>query len=360
MSFPDLSDKEFVEKFINILDLSAKDTTYKFAFARFLLDYSLENDEPCVQFSTIAEYFLKYYWSQECRSKLRQTSLKIMKKPNENIAKKFLISDIIIEQFGNQVYPQEYKKIKEKEPEKIKNCIKKIEAKCFNDVTYAFQYTKKGKSTDIESRPFFNYEIRYTKPRYDRKYGLPIIDLKNGIVLNPKAMSFFKRYNVVLEKAIILEWARFVEKFNLGVPALIQKIEGKLEKRKSTTKEKKALEEFFKNCFYCNDVLHTGKETQVEHVIPWSYIRENEMWNFVLACQKCNCEKLGSLPLEKYFDCLIKRNKDYRDKIPDLEKSLSKLGEGFLKIINDHYENAESHGFQVYNNFSKLDSNFCQ
>ena len=43
MNFPDLSDREFVEKFISVLDLGAKDSTYKFAFARFLLDYSREH-----------------------------------------------------------------------------------------------------------------------------------------------------------------------------------------------------------------------------------------------------------------------------------------------------------------------------
>jgi len=358
MNFPNLSDKEFTEKFMNVLDLSAKDSTYKFAFARFLLDYSREHDKSCVQFSTIAEYFLKYYWVQECRSKLNQTSQKFMKKLEGASEKKFLMSAIIVEEFGNRYYPQEFDKIKENEPEKIKNCIEKIEVKCFNDVTYAFQYTEEGKSTDIKSRPFFDYKIRYIKPRYDiknglrkkRKYGLPIIDLKDGIILNPHAMNFLKRYNVVLEKAVILEWTRFIEKFNLGVPELIQKIEGRKEKRKSTTKERKALENInkFKNCFYCNTTLLPGRKTQVEHVIPFSFIYQNEMWNFVLACQKCNCNKLGSLPTEEFLDCLIKRNKRYRGKIPELEKSLSKLGDEFEKIIRDHYANAKSHGFQIY------------
>jgi len=343
---------------MNILDLSAKDSTYKFAFARFLLDYSREHVKPCIQFSTIAKYFLKYYWVQECRSKLNQTSLKIMQKSNKGYEKKFVISAIIIKEFGEQYYPQEYNKIKEEEPEKIKNCIEKIEAKCFNDVTYAFQYIKKGKSIDTKSRPFFRYKKRYTKPRYDRKHGLPIIDLKEGIVLNPHAMSFFKRYNVVLEKAIILEWARFIEKFNLGVPELIQKIEGKKEKRKPTTKERTALEKIkeFKNCFYCNNRLLPGKKTQVEHVIPFSFIYQNEMWNFVLACQKCNCNKLGSLPPKKFLNCLIKRNRKYRGKIPELKKSLSKLGDEFEKIIRDHYANAKSHGYVVLKNFPVLEN----
>ncbi len=351
MNFPNLSDKEFVEKFISVLDLGAKDSTYKFAFARFLLDYSRESDEPHVPFSRIAEYFLKYYWIQECRSKLNQTSQKFMKKPDKNYKKEFVMRTIIHKEFGKEYYPEEFDKIKEKEPQKIKNCIKEIEAKCFNDVTYAFQNI----SGDFEDRPFFDYKIKRWKPRHDRPAKLPIIDLENGINLNPKAMNFLKRYNVALEKAVTLEWVRFIEQFNLGVPELIRKIEGKKEERKSTTKERKALEKAnFRNCFYCNCTLDTGKETHVEHVIPFSFIYQNEMWNFVLACKNCNCAKLGKLPPKKYLNYLIKRNIEYRGKIPELEKSLSKLGDGFEKIIRDHYENAESHGYQVYDKFPKL------
>ncbi len=348
MNFPNLSDKEFVEKFISVLDLGAKDSTYKFAFARFLLDYSREFDEPKVAFSKIAEYFLKYYWVQECRSKLNQTSQKIMKKIDGENKKEFVMRTIIQKEFGKQYYPEEFDKIKEKETQKIKNCIKEIEDKCFNDVTYAFQNI----SGDFEDRPFFDYKIKRWKPRHDRVVKLPIIDLENGIELNPKAMNFLKRYNVVLEKAITLEWVRFIEQFNLGVPELIRKIEGRKEERKSTTKERRALEKAgFANCFYCNVSLSSGKETHVEHVIPFSFIYQNEMWNFVLACQKCNCAKLGRLPTQEFLNSLIKRNDDYGDKIPELEKSLSKLGERYKKIIQDHYDNAKSHGYQIFTNF---------
>ena len=278
MNFPDLSDKEFVEKFISVLDLGAKDSTYKFAFARFLLDYSREYDEPMVLFSIIAEYFLKYYWVQECRSKLNQTSQKIMKKLDGDNKKEFVMRIIIQKEFGKEYYPEEFDKIKEKEPQKIKNCIKEIEAKCFNDVTYAFQNI----SGNFEDRPFFDYKIKRWKPRHDRDAKLPIIELKDGIKLNPKAMNFFKRYNVVLEKAVTLEWARFIEQFNLGVPELIRKIEGNQEERKSTTKERKALEKAgFQNCFYCNAPFSSEIESHVEHVIPFSFIYQNEMWNFV-------------------------------------------------------------------------------
>lgn len=350
-------DKKFLEKFMGILN-SSKDNTYKFAFARFLIDYSIKNNESHVEFITIADYFLKYYWIQECRSKLNQTSKKFMKKTGNK--KIFLMRKIIQKEFGVNYYPQEFSGIKKIEPKKIEKCIKEIEKKCFGDVTYAFQNT----DGDFEDRPFFDYGIKKYKIRKDRKAKKPIIKQKTGIDLKPKAMNFLKRYSVALEKSIILEWARYIEKFNSGVPELIDKIEGNSEKRGNTVKERKILQSFFKNCFYCGNRLNSKKnpnnpkrDPEVEHVIPFSFIREDEMWNFVLSCKECNCNKLGKLPSKKYFNKLHKRNRKYRKKISELEKSLFELGDRPQKIIQDHYDNAKLHGFQIYKKFPKLDPN---
>ena len=59
--FPKTTDEEFEQIFMHVLNQGAKDNTYKFAFARFLLEYSQIKTETHVEFSTIAEYYLKYY-----------------------------------------------------------------------------------------------------------------------------------------------------------------------------------------------------------------------------------------------------------------------------------------------------------
>ena len=336
MNFSNLSDADFEQIFINILDFTAKDNTYKFAFERFLIDYCNNNAKKHVAFTTIAESFFKSYWLQECKSKLKQAP-QIEKKPE--------IIKIIRSEFDKSYYPQTFEEIKKEEPEKIKKCVEKIIKKCFHDVVWRFQKVKSG-YTAKEIKIFFDYKIAR-----DIHSNKKLVDLDYGIILNPKAIQFFKKHNVVLKKAVNLEWVKFLEKLNLGVPLLIQKTEGEIISRTNLTKYRKELEPFFKNCFYCNTVLKSGKETNVEHVIPFDYIAEDKMWNFALACQKCNCKKLGSLPPKKYLDELINRNKIYRDKIPILDKSLVILGIDFEKIIRNHFENAKLHGYIVLNNF---------
>ena len=335
MNFPETSDEEFQRTLMNILDLSTKDNTYKFAFMRFLLDYCNESSETHVEFSTIASYFFKYYWLQECKSKFKQ-SPQIEKKPE--------IIKIIQKEFDKPFYPQTFEEISKKEPEKIHRCIEKIVKLGFHNVTWRFQKLKIG-TTAKERKIFFNYTI--DRPIHSNK---KYINLEAGIDINPKAMEFFKKYNTVLKKAVNLEWARFLEKLNLGVPRLIQKTEGEIIPRTALGKYRKVLELYFKNCFYCGKEL-VKNETHVEHVIPFDYIAEDNIWNFTLACQKCNCSKLGSLPPKKFLEKLIDRNKNYRDKIPMLNSSLTVLGLNYEKIIQDHFENAKSHGYQILEKF---------
>ena len=335
LNFDIATEKEFEQVFLNIISQGAKDNTYKFALARFLIEYSQDNNEKHVKFPVISEYFLRYYWSQICKLKMKHAP-QVTKKPE--------IVKIIEKQFDKPYYPQTFAEIKMQEPEKVEKCIEQITKRCFHNVIWRFQRASVGRATEI--RLFFDYKIERTiNP--NKKY----VDLEYGIRLNPEAIKFFKRYNVVLLKTVILEWAKFLEKLNVGMPKIIVKTEGKNMSRKPLAKFRKMLQPHFVNCFYCKISLLGGVNTHVEHVIPFDYIAEDDIWNLTLVCQKCNLQKLGALPPEKYIVDLIKRNKKYRDKIPNLERSLTRLEQDFSMIVRNHYENARSHGYMPLTDF---------
>ena len=64
-----------------------------------------------------------------------------------------------------------------------------------NFVTYAFQKTKSGNQNLDEAPMFFAYKITGKKnKRPDQLY----VDLDYGIILNPSAIDFLKRYNNIL------------------------------------------------------------------------------------------------------------------------------------------------------------------
>ena len=63
----------------------------------------------------------------------------------------------------------------------------------------------------------------------------------NLIELKPKALQYFKQNYSILYKAVILEWAKFLERINLGLPKLITKIESEEIQRRSLAKFKDIL-----------------------------------------------------------------------------------------------------------------------
>ena len=307
--------------------------------ARFLLDYcSKEDVKPHVEFEVIAGYFLRYYWAQICKLKMKHAP-QTRKKPE--------IVKIIEKAFPEPYYPQTFDEIKQKEPEKIQSCINAIIKRCFHNVTWRFQRVKVNRAAEI--RLYFDYKISRTVNE-NKKY----VELSYGINLNPQAILFFKRRHAVLLKAVILEWAKFLEKLNTGLPKLIAKTEGSDIKRGNLAKYKQNLKPLFCYCFYCKQSLVGEIKIEVEHVIPFAYIAEDDIWNLTLACKKCNCEKLGALPPIQYIEKLIRRNKIYRKQIPGLEKSLTRLDSNFESIIKNHYENAKTQGYMSLKVFPKI------
>ena len=336
MEFQRRTDREFLNAFLGIMS-SRKNNTYKFALARFLLEYSQDRNDLQVRYSKIAQYFMKCYWMQECKYKLRQGPAK--QTPE--------VISIIRKEFDRSYYPQTWAKIRQKEPQKIRRCIEQITEKCFDDVIPRFQLVRGSSARRAaESRIFYDYlALEYHDSADNKK-----IDPLGGIRLNPAAVSFLKENHVLLDMVVVLEWLRFLERLNIGTPKLTSKIDGRFIGARNQGAFKKYLEPHEKECFYCQKPL-TEAEIHVEHVIPFDYIGETEMWNLVLACQRCNCSKLGNLPPLTYIKKLISRNMRGKYTITRLEKSLRLLGDDFAGDIKRHYENAQQHGYAVLDDF---------
>ncbi len=327
-----MNNKDFEFYFNYILTKGRKDNTYKFALARFLLDFARDSDETdindaiknkskiAIKYNTIAKYFLKYYWHQECKYKIRQ---------NPHLEKPPLIIQIIHKIFGKNYIPDIFKRMPQ---DKIKKAESEITKKCFSEVIPRFQIIHEG-------RKFSGKTIFYEHSGLDHE-----------IHIIPEALHLLKENYTFLLKAVLFEWAKFLEKLNSGLPKLISKIENEEIKRASLAEYRKILELYFKNCFYCNKKLE-GQEIHVDHFIPWSYVFEDELWNFVLSCGVCNCEKLDSLASKNYLDKIIERNTTYESKIPKLKNSLNILdsGKGWKKALKDHYANCMAYGFTVAN-----------
>ena len=135
-----------------------------------------------------------------------------------------------------------------------------------------------------------------------------------GIYLNPIFYEFFCKYKVEIEKINYYEWAKFLETVNTedALIRVIDKLELATPKREDLSIYRQILETEFEqhNCFYCGKKLN--KKIHVDHFIPWSFVKDDRIWNFVLSCPTCNIKKTNGLADKTYVDAIIKRNEILR------------------------------------------------
>lgn len=329
----DVSPRGLIRNFLSILDHGNKNNTYKFALARAILEYCKPDcqntgqktrgrPDLSISYDYLADKFLKYYWHQEYVLHMRQNYDPA--RPPRAITK-------IREIFGENT-PRDYSRLDQKDMDRAKNLILKNvfgHARSKTSIVVPrFQRIPSGNRV-VEVRSFYDYS-----------------DDEQAITLKPDAFDFFSKYHALLSKTVLVEWTKFLEPINPTLPRLLTKIERMNSKKQSLTKYRNMLAPFTDCCFYCLDRLEPGC-VQVDHVIPWTYIYDDNVWNLVLACQPCNCKKSNSLHSSEFRDGLVKRNRRYRNKIPPLNTSLGMLdrGKGWEAEIHAHYQTCLEYGF---------------
>lgn len=344
--FADWSDGDFRDAFTSIISRRGrKNNTYKFAWARFLLDRSHDpggvprmferagapggREIPAdgagrVTYAEIARYFFVYYWPLVCKTRLRQG-------PASQPPR---VTQAIEEEFDAGAYPQSVRQIIRRERASVDRCVEKISRVAFRQVVYRFQKIGGG-----EDRMFYQYAAGPADGSGNRR-----IDRGGGILVNPAAARFLRENYAVLSGALTVEWLRAIESHNFGSPNLVDRLSGDYGRR-NQRRFLPVLEALGASCFYCCDDLGPGRCTHVDHVLPFDYMGDTELWNLVLACQRCNCEKLCSLPPRRFIDKLMGRNADHAGNAA-MAESLDRMAR-FERGVKWHYDNAKRHGYRV-------------
>lgn len=68
--------------------------------------------------------------------------------------------------------------------------------------------------------------------------------------------------------------------------------------------------------------FYTGKplaidDISVDHVLPWSFVYSDDIWNLVLTSKSNNSRKSNSIPAQEDIDRLIERNKKLLNVVSD-------------------------------------------
>lgn len=288
------------------------DNTYKMAWAKSLVELSLEieyeNEVVKIKLEDIAQKYIKYYWNQTIFFDLIQGS-NLLKTPVILQNVKILIQDYY--NFIGNKKPDRFERvetiIKNELSKEYQSCIRKIISALKSDVSWRFTFIDGKKHNEIYEYIKGNDEIEI---------------LGNNL-------NTLKENSEDLFDLINYRWGLILETFNSSprINRKVKIIDEQEIRRNSLSKFKEYLdlENVERNCFICGTKIE-NLELSIDHVIPWSYLYSDDLWNLVYVHRNCNSSKSNVIPQKEEIEKLKYRNirlskilkeKDKKGKIVD-------------------------------------------
>lgn len=280
--------------FKQIIRESNYDNTYKMAWAKALVELATDIDirekNIIITFNEIAKKYIKYYWNQTIFFDLRQGS-NPLKPPVILTYVKVLIQQYF--KLTNSYIPELYEKAEIRFDQihlldDYNHVVKKIANALKKDVSWRFKVLN-GEDTEI----------------YSYKRGNDYIEIDVSL------LKHFIEDEQDLYDLINYRWGLILETFNSSprINKKVKIIDERTIKRNSLNKFKSYLdlENEDYRCFICNNFI-SADNISIDHVIPWSYMYSDDIWNLVYVCKSCNSSKSNRIPSQKEINKLKNRN----------------------------------------------------
>lgn len=135
----------------------------------------------------------------------------------------------------------------------------------------------------------------------------------DSLVFDTKTCGNIAAYQSVLNESILFRWTQVIEDFNRSTPRIASKLKIKRDcppTRGSLSKFKKSLllENPNRACSRCNKAIEEDSELSIDHVIPWSFLYSDDIWNIALAHKSCNSSKGNIIPSQLEIEEQLGRN----------------------------------------------------
>lgn len=312
----------YINDWLTIIDGMNNENTYKLAWGRALVEIchaqETSNDQNfIIHFDQISEVFLKYYWNQTYYFKLYQGPAKT-KPIIQQITEEMIETYQAITKSTLPVWFDEANKVLKKEPTQYKKIINKISRTLPQNVSHRF--LKVG-----------DYYLKI----YD------LDDKNKTVTFTKEQVQLIKDHAFVLSQLLNYRWAQLLEKFNTS-PRIAMKVKGVSDekiRRNNLTKFRQALLKQFPDGvvkdFYTDEILDPN-DISIDHVIPWSFMYSDDIWNLVITSKSRNSSKSNKTITQNFIDKLKLRNQEIYPLLEDhYQQSLLEAKD--LKYIDRYY-----------------------
>ena len=256
------------------------DNTYKMAWARAIVELCvLHPDRQEFHFDEISMLIFKYYWNQSIFFNLQQGP-SANRRPEIHAMAMQAIDKY---QESKELRPRTFIEV----AQDIEVPVKRISKVLAQDVCERF--------VRLDKQVIDTYEL-------DRKQR--VIRVKYPQLINEHADILFQLINY--------RWAQKLEDID-GSPRLAKKVKGVdrelTPKRSSLNKFKTFLdaENPDKICFLSGAPI-SPRNLAIDHVIPWSYLYADDLWNLVYVDRRENSAKSNRIPTDAEIIKLEARN----------------------------------------------------
>ena len=300
---------KYIENLTDLISNCSMDNTYKMSWCRALVEYSCNNTEKKVHFDKLSELIFKYYWDQTIFFDLEQGS---------NLKKRPTIIQVVkneIEKYRKNISQQPINFIRIKD--KIDIDIKKISKTLTYDVSWRF--------LKLENK---TYDI------YDYNKGDKHLILKHH--------NLIKAHSKLLFQLINYRWSQKLEDLN-NAPRISQKVKGVDRDKKPQRKSLKRFQLFLdienpnRICFITGKTI-PEKELSIDHIIPWSFMYSDDLWNLVYVNKSVNSSMSNRAKKDDVKDKLIKRNNKLLQMLDSKKKTGKEVEELRLANSKDYVE----------------------
>lgn len=276
-----VSDDEMWSAFACVFSSKSRnDSSYKYGFLKSIIDNLYNVDENLqLTFDQLFSKFGEIYWNLILKHGIRQ------KAPTADNRITYL----------EQILNSAAEKYKIDEPIPYESLTSEMMLDISHQVKMKCKKYVVGALYEDTKRLFYSFSKKEEYLRF-----------------NPQMYQFVCNHKIVIEKLNYYEWARFLERVNdesVSVK-LLDKLDNSAKRNNLSVYRQILYDEFeSKTCFYCGRKLSPEK-IDVDHFIPWSFIKDDNLWNLVLACPTCNRTKNDKLPEDQYLSALISRNQE--------------------------------------------------
>ncbi len=273
---------QYIRDLLFVIRNCSINNTYKMCWIKSVVECCIENpNELIITFDKVSKKMFNHYWNQTIHFQLRQGSNPI--KPPEFLT--YVRTKISEFETDHGKKPQMFFRVEDKVNIDTKHLTRILK----DNVSWRF--------LKVEGKEYPIYNL----------------NLKQSTISLPHP-ELIKEYSDVLLESINYRWSRILENFNSS-PRISQKVKNidqKKIKRGSLSKFRPYLDLTGKSCFICGKEIE-GETPSIDHVIPWSYIYHDDLWNLVYTHKGCNSSKSNRLVEETDIRRLDIRNVELLD-----------------------------------------------